>query len=528
MVRTRIKKSNDAVDSVGIPAAKRVKNKKEPVSNETYKTKTVSKEISKTKPVSNVTSKTKPVSLECSKKKPVPIEPERFGLNCTLPPTPSFEDDMLIDENSGSCEYVENETTATEDTSKIHKEAATYHQLRNVKMERAINCVKQEFFETPKTPRFPPTNFFKKKNSTSRQTAPLQDLVDIDNSSSSMFSDGMRNVQSDAPTSAPLVTTPSYAARVTPFLHSKTGEGSQFSSNNDKWNPIGFTVNNLYNLEKGIPLSRSECEVDNFSYNYYSIHVLQENLQKLSKTVQETDFYPILELAQKFHNVNSDLEKLTLGLAFNTAMVTDTNNKLVNRLRQAEKSKGIYDRECDFIKGIGFDLRKATENEENVMLPCKKIFKLSSIVTPSEAAKWTSSRFYGDARLLFRFVFKEVAKRDPFFVAYSAQDYSNAGYIPFGDKFFGPLVRFVIRGFRQDSDLNIQTTLQCVARETMTNFVDRFRKEYKAQMDTTPKEVAFTLKQYLEEVKELDEGSYVTALDLSTTNPPQFDYACLI
>ncbi|KAF1746175.1 hypothetical protein GCK72_022628 [Caenorhabditis remanei] len=445
--------------------------------------------------------------MECSKKKPVPIEPERFGLNYSLPPTPSFEDDMLIDENFGNCENVETETTATEDTSKILKEAATYHQLRNVKMERAINCVKEEVFETPKTPRFPPTNFFKKKNSTSRLTAPLQDLVDIDTSSSSMFSDGMRNVQSDAPTSAPLVTTPSYAARVTPFLHSKTGEGSHFSSNNDKWNPIGFTVNNLYNLEKGIPLSRSECEVDNFSYNSYSIHVLQENLQKLSKTLQETDFYPILELAQKFHNVNSDLEKLALGLAFNTAMVTDT---------------------CDFIKGIGFDLRRATENEENVMLPCKKTFKLSSIVTPSEASKWTSSRFYGDARLLFRFVFKEVAKRDPFFVAYSAQDYSNAGYIPFGDKFFGPLVRFVIRGFRQDSDLNIRTTLQCVARETMTNFVDRFRKEYKAQMDTTPKEVAFTLKQYLEEVKELDEGSYVTALDLSTTNPPQFDYACLI
>ena len=101
-------------------------------------------------------------------------------------------------------------------------------------------------------------------------------------------------------------------------------------------------------------------------------------------------------------------------------------------------------------------MKKATEVEEVVELPCKKNFKLSSIVTVAEASKYTSSRFYGDSKHLIRFVYKEVildnglhmnniypfqvAKRDDFFAGYSAQDSSNAGYFPFGDKFYGPIV----------------------------------------------------------------------------------------
>ncbi|EFO96201.1 hypothetical protein CRE_14472 [Caenorhabditis remanei] len=146
-------------------------------------------------------------------------------------------------------------------------------------------------------------------------------------------------------------------------------------------------------------------------------------------------------------------------------------------------------------------------------LPCRKIFKLSTIVTAVEASKWTSSRFYDDSKNLFRFVFKavsldnglhlnniypfQIAKRDVFFAGYSAQDSSNVGFVPYGDRFYKPIVDFVVAGFRQPRDVNTLTSLHCAARESMTNLLDRFRKEYKEKMETTAKEVAGSLKDHL-------------------------------
>ncbi|KAF1759733.1 hypothetical protein GCK72_016200 [Caenorhabditis remanei] len=387
-------------------------------------------------------------------------------------------------------------------------DSPVYEDLENVRHEELLSAnVKEEHTSTPKNAKLiPPPRFIKKEH---LLTSSFRTVNEQSTSHSSSFANGLREYNV-AGTPSQFCPTPSYSQRVTPF-NSELGvreRQSHFSTQNKTWNPVGFSANNLYDMTTGIPLPRLECE---------------ENLKKLTKNYLDADYYPFLQIAQRFHNVNKDMEMLAMGQAFNVAML----NKMTARLRQAERANETLERESDIIRGVGFDLKKATEVEEVVELPCKKNFKLSSIVTVAEASKYTSSRFYGDSKHLIRFVYKEVAKRDDFFAGYSAQDSSNAGYFPFGDKFYGPIVDFVIAGFRQPRDINTLTTLHCAARESMVNLLDRFRKEYKDKMETTPKEVAEALKDRLLRLSLEEDRSYSEPLDFSDSSPPHDNYTCL-
>ncbi|KAF1769091.1 hypothetical protein GCK72_000904 [Caenorhabditis remanei] len=413
----------------------------------------------------------------------------------TVTAADSIEDDM-------------EEIAAPYSSSNRRVDSPVYENLENVRHEELLSAnVKGEYTSTPKGPKsIPPPRFIKKEN---YSTSVFCGTNEESTSHSSSFSNGLRDYHVPVTPSQPCPT-PSYSNRVKPF-QSETGvreRQTHFSTNNNTWDPVGFSANNLYDLTTGIPLPRLECE---------------ENLKKLDKNVLNTDFYPFLQIAQRFHNVNRDMEMLALGQAFNVAML----NKMTARLRQAEKTNAALERESDIIKGVGFDLKRAAEVEKDVELPCRKIVKLSSIVTAVEASKWTSSRFFGDSRNLMRFVYKEIAKRDAFFAGYSAQDSSNKGYVAFGDKFYRPIVDFVVAGFRQPRDVNTLTTLHCAAREAMINLLDRFRKEYKEKMESTAKEVADTLKDHLFRLSLVEDGLYQEALDLTDISTPHADFICL-
>ncbi|CAL2041415.1 unnamed protein product [Caenorhabditis brenneri] len=272
------------------------------------------------------------------------------------------------------------------------------------------------------------------------------------------------------------------------------------SAHEGLWNPIQFCYNNLYNGNDGIVFSRSECE---------------QNIKKLTKNFKYTDYYPFLEQAAGFHGKNKAMEELALGQAFTTI----TLNKVMKSLRSSEKTADDDGDSCDIVKGIGFDLRYAERNEEVVLLPSQRCFKISETVTPYEASKWSSENFYDDCRSLFKVVIKTVALHDSYFPVFCANSSSNCGYLPVGEDFYRILTKYAIRGFHQTWNKSLETSLTCLARDTLTNILDQFRKEYKSHSTTTTRQLTEHLKRQLEAQKMSGEPILIVPLHFKDPNP---------
>ncbi|EGT41181.1 hypothetical protein CAEBREN_04743 [Caenorhabditis brenneri] len=205
-----------------------------------------------------------------------------------------------------------------------------------------------------------------------------------------------------------------------------------------KWNPLSFAKKCFFDMKNGVPLSRAECE---------------EASKALTRNNREVDYYPYLELAQRFHNKDSDMQNVCFGLAFSTMMVP-------------------------VIDGNGFSLDQAIRNEDHIKLPSGYSFRMSSLITSHQASKWTSSKFQESSKSLLRVAFKKLASHDYYFAAYSPTEYSTSGYYPLGEQFYKSVSKFICCGFKQEFSLELESKCCGMAREVLTYLQDRFRKEY--------------------------------------------------
>uniref|UniRef100_A0A1I7URF8 TF_AP-2 domain-containing protein n=1 Tax=Caenorhabditis tropicalis TaxID=1561998 RepID=A0A1I7URF8_9PELO len=268
-----------------------------------------------------------------------------------------------------------------------------------------------------------------------------------------------------------------------------------------RWDPIGFAMRNLYDMKRGVPLSRPQCE--------------EQIATKLSKNNREVDYFPFLELAQSFHKKDSKMEQLSLGLAFSTIM----NNKLAQKLK---KTSSRITPEADTCSGNGFSLKNARINEPEILLPSGKTFRMSDLMDSVKAARFTSTNFEEHSKTLFRICFKKLATRDEFFPAYCATDYSTQGYYPLGNEFYTKTSKFVIQGFSQPVDDDIQSLCACAAREVITNLPDRIRRELKFKRNICTTTILGKLNHHLERF-----GDEIERAPIEYNAAPQLNLHCL-
>uniref|UniRef100_A0A8R1DUB7 Uncharacterized protein n=1 Tax=Caenorhabditis japonica TaxID=281687 RepID=A0A8R1DUB7_CAEJA len=220
------------------------------------------------------------------------------------------------------------------------------------------------------------------------------------------------------------------------------------SAAQNRWDPINFGLNNLYDFDSGVPRSRADCETA---------------MEKLVRNPKIFDYYGYLDIASKFHGSEPEKEKLAPAI----------------------------------VPGKGFNLDLAAVDEETFVLPSGKSLKLSQIITPYMASNFTSSRFERDTKSLMRKIFNEIAPRDPYFSAYTAAESSTQGYISIGDRFYVSFSHYLIRGFGQLESQQLITYVIALIREVLSNFIDRYRHTFNNSMDTTAVNLAGQLKSQL-------------------------------
>ncbi|CAI2348677.1 unnamed protein product [Caenorhabditis sp. 36 PRJEB53466] len=186
-----------------------------------------------------------------------------------------------------------------------------------------------------------------------------------------------------------MLSTPRYMKNRLSSSSPSKPNGPPESSSNGRWHPIGFGMANLYNKETATPYSREICD---------------ENFRKLTRTDKETDYYPFLNLASKFHGRDEYLEQMAVGMAYHT------EHNLI-------------------IPEHGFCLGAAKIEEQTIILPSGAAFKLSEFLAPYDTNRWSSSSFDTDAKSLLRKVFTKVADMDRYFPAYTSSDSSTGLYV---------------------------------------------------------------------------------------------------
>ncbi|CAO4381984.1 unnamed protein product [Caenorhabditis nigoni] len=250
---------------------------------------------------------------------------------------------------------------------------------------------------------------------------------------------------------------PSYMKRLKPI---ETNDHTYVSHaiENGRWNPINFGMQYLYDAENGVSRSRQECE---------------EAIERLTRNVREVDFQPFLDLASSFHGKDERMEKLCVGLAFNTI----NNNRVIQKLKKDNTAQLLST--AQVVEGQGFSLTNAKKYESVIELPSKRTFRMSQLLSAGQASKFTSSDFLEHAKGLYRVCFKKLASMDEYFGVYTASGYSSLGYHPFGDEFFKKTSKFVCDGFGQQFTKDLEASCTCAAREVLMNLIDRIRKELK-------------------------------------------------
>uniref|UniRef100_A0A8R1HMP7 Uncharacterized protein n=1 Tax=Caenorhabditis japonica TaxID=281687 RepID=A0A8R1HMP7_CAEJA len=297
--------------------------------------------------------------------------------------------------------------------------------------------------------------------------------------------------ETDFSSNSPLST---YAQQITP-IHSVPSESARSSHSSsfhrsklpesvqNRWDPINFGFNNFYNSDAGVPCSREDCEA---------------RLEKLVRNPKEFDYYNYLTLASKCHGVDPEKEQLAVGLSVTTAIC----NSLMKKIRNIEKTVGLAikpSKNNEIVPGKGFNVDLASEDEDTLLLPSGKSFKLSQIVTPYMASSLTSSRFERDLKSLIRKVLNEVAPRDPFFATYTSAESSTQGYISIGEPFFLSFSNFFIQGFGQEKSKPMSTYVIALVRDAFSNFIDRHRHSFNATMSTSSVTLASELTAQLAE-----------------------------
>ncbi|CAI2347137.1 unnamed protein product [Caenorhabditis sp. 36 PRJEB53466] len=198
------------------------------------------------------------------------------------------------------------------------------------------------------------------------------------------------NVAKAAP--CPLEETPKRTPKSLSNSAIEEKEPSGVCSVHNRWDPISFGLNNMYDFKTGMYFSRAVCD---------------ENLKKMVRNDKELDYVPFLEMASYFHGKDENIEKFAVGVAVQTAHTNQTRNKLKALDRASEKQR--FDDDALVIKAIGFNLAVARAAENDVYLPSRRYFKISDTISTREAANWTSSLYDRHGKSVLRCILSKVS-----------------------------------------------------------------------------------------------------------------------